>query len=110
LPDCGFQVGKDIKPWQNGITLPFCDAHTHTAWNHTDKRRLVLILDVMREEYVKDQNAICAHVLASSAMQMLSQEYAFLGKRSGYFRKGLYHTIRVFVLGILPVQRFFAFL
>ncbi len=110
LPVCGFQVGTEIKPWANGITLPFCDAHTHTAWNHTTEKRLILILDVMREEYVKKQNSVCAHVLASSAIQMIYQKYPFFNKRSGYVKKGLYHFIRIFVLGFLPVQRFFAFL
>ena len=108
LPDCGFQVGKEIRPWENGITLPFCDAHTHTAWNNTDRKRIILILDVMRSEFVKKENGICAHVLASSVLQMLYQSYPFLGRRSGYFKKALYHTSRIMILGFLPVQRLFA--
>ncbi len=105
LPDCGFQVGKEIRPWQNGIALPFCDAHTHTAWNHTDRRRIVLILDVMRPEFAGQQNAVCAHVLASSVMQMLYQRFAFLGQRSGYVKKALYTAARIGIRGFLPVQR-----
>ena len=108
LPDCGFQVGKEIRPWENGITLPFCDAHTHTARNNTDRKRIILILDVMRSEFVKKENGICAHVVASSVLQMLYQSYPFLGRRSGYFKKALYHTSRIMILGFLPVQRLFA--
>ena len=110
LPDCGFQVGKEIRPWQKGITLPFCDAHTHTAWNNTGTKRIILILDVMRPEFAAKQNAICAHVLASSVLQMLYQAYPFLGRRPGYVKKALYQISRVMILGFLPVQRFFAVL
>ncbi len=110
LPDCGFQVGKEIRPWENGITLPFCDAQTHTAWNHTSQRRLILITDVIRPEFAKQQNRICAHVLSSSVLQMLYQRFAFLGRRSGYFKKILYNLFRLLILAALPIQRRLPFL
>ncbi len=105
LPHCGFQVAGEIRPWEEGKTLPFCDAHMHTAWNNSDQRRLVLILDVMRPEFSKQQNRVCAHVLASSVMQMLYQRYAFLGRRSVAFKKGLYNITRFFIRLTIPVQR-----
>lgn len=107
LPNCGFQVGREVRPWEEGKALPFCDAQTHTAWNNSGQRRIILILDVMRPEYVSRQNGICAHVLASSAMQMLYQSFPFLGRRSGYLKDLLYHAVRVIVLGLLPLQRSF---
>lgn len=105
LPDCGFQVGREIRPWDNGKTLLFCDAHTHTAWNHSTQRRMILIFDVLRPEFIKRQNRICAHILASSVLQMLYQTFPILGKLSGYFKKILYHAARVLILVTLPVQR-----
>lgn len=105
LPDCGFQVGKEIRPWENGITLPFCDAQTHTAWNQTGQRRLILIVDVMRDEFASRQNRICAHVLSYSLLQMMYERFSFLGKRTGYFKKFLYHSFRLAILAILPIQR-----
>jgi aspartyl/asparaginyl beta-hydroxylase (cupin superfamily) len=105
LPECGFQVGKEIRPWENGKALPFCDAQTHMAWNNSGERRLILIIDVMRQEFVKEQNLVCAHVLASSALQILYQHFAFLGRRSGYFKNGLYKLLIAFIRIILPVQR-----
>jgi aspartyl/asparaginyl beta-hydroxylase (cupin superfamily) len=105
LPDCGFQVGKEIRPWENGKALPFCDAQTHTAWNVSMHRRMILIIDVVRPEFVKQENRICAHVLASSVLQMLYQRFTFLGKRSGYVKKVLYHITRITILVILPIQR-----
>lgn len=105
LPNLGFQVGKDIKGWQEGQCLPFCDAITHTAWNHTDERRIIINLDVMRKELLKEQNSICAHVLASSVLQMLYPRLPFLSSKTGYWRKAIYHFVRILIKGILPIQR-----
>jgi aspartyl/asparaginyl beta-hydroxylase (cupin superfamily) len=107
LPNCGFQVGKEVRPWKEGKVLPFCDAQMHTAWNNTKERRIIIILDVMRPEYVKHQNSICAHVLASSVVQMLYQRFSFLSGKSGRLKYFLYHTSRIAILGILPIQRKF---
>lgn len=108
LPDLGFQVGNEIRAWEEGKALPFCDAITHTAWNHTSKRRVILNLDVMRPEYLKQQNSICAHVLASSWLQMLYPRFPFLAETSGYLRKVFYHGCRYALLVYLPVQRILA--
>jgi aspartyl/asparaginyl beta-hydroxylase (cupin superfamily) len=105
LPECGFQVGKEIRPWENGKALPFCDAQTHTAWNNSGERRLILIIDVIRPEFARQENMICAHVLASSVLQMLYQRFAFLGQRSGYLKKNMYNLLRYAIRVILPIQR-----
>lgn len=105
LPEIGFQVGGEIRSWEEGKALPFCDAITHTAWNHTDKRRLIINLDVMRPELAHRQNGICAHVLASSGLQMLYPKFSFLGRQKGYVRKGLYQALRLLFLLLLPLQR-----
>lgn len=105
LPECGFEVNGNIIGWQEGVALPFCDAQTHTAWNQTDQRRYVMILDVMRPEFQKRKNEVCAHVLASAAIQMLYQDYDFLRRRKRYVKKFIYHVIRIFFLAYLPFQR-----
>jgi ornithine lipid ester-linked acyl 2-hydroxylase len=105
LPDCGFQVGDEIRPWQEGKTLPFCDAQTHAAWNYTNTRRYVMNLDIMRPEFVRRQNGICAHVLASSAMQMLYQKYSWLRRRKRRVKKMIYQICRVIMFVYIPFQR-----
>lgn len=105
LPDLGFQVGDQIKSWEVGKCLPFCDAITHTAWNHTDKRRVIINFDVIRPELAHKKNQICAHVLASSGIQMLYPKFPSLKNKSGYWRKAIYHCIRILVLLLLPIQR-----
>lgn len=105
LPDCGFQVAMETRSWEEGKVLPFCDAQTHTAWNHTQEKRYILIFDVIRPEFAKQQNGICAHVLASSVLQMLYQRFPGLGTKSGYFKNFMYHTSRLAIRVFLPIQR-----
>lgn len=105
LPECGFQVGTEIRAWKEGEALPFCDAHTHTAWNNSKKRRLILIVDVIRPEFLDQQNRVCAHVLASSILQILYERFHFFGRRTGYTRKVLYTILKFVILCALPIQR-----
>ncbi|MEL7114884.1 MAG: aspartyl/asparaginyl beta-hydroxylase domain-containing protein [Pseudomonadota bacterium] len=107
LPDCGFQVGTEIRGWENGKALPFCDAQTHTAWNQTDERRLIMIVDVVRPEFLRQQNAVCAHVLASSVIQMLYQASPTLNRLPGFVKRALYGTFQAAIVLYLPIQRRF---
>lgn len=107
LPDCGFQVGREIRGWKDGEALPFCDAQTHTAWNHCSERRLIMIIDIVRPEYLDQQNRICAHVLASSVLQMMYQNMPFLNAWPGRVKQVLYGLLRGGIRVYLPVQRRF---
>lgn len=105
LPDCGFQVGSEIRPWEEGKMLLFCDAHTHTAWNHSPERRMVLIVDVMLPEFAQRESAICSHVLASSVLQRLYQRVGWLQRLPGRTQFALHFVFRHAIRVILPVQR-----
>lgn len=43
--DCALQVAGEKRQWQNGGVLIFDDRVTHSAWNHTDEKRVVLLVD-----------------------------------------------------------------
>lgn len=105
LPDCGFQVGEETKSWEEGKAFVFCDAQTHTAWNHSSTSRLVLIIDVIREEFKVEKASICAHVLASFLIQMIYHRSPFLKKKSNSIKKGLYKICWFFLRIMVPVQR-----
>ncbi len=105
LPDCGLQVDMEKHSWQEGKVLPFCDARSHTAWNHTKGKRYVLILDVMRPEFSRQKDSVCAKVLASSILQMLYQRYSGLGQRSGYLKSIIYSLSYGIIRMALPIQR-----
>ncbi|MBC7910627.1 MAG: aspartyl/asparaginyl beta-hydroxylase domain-containing protein [Pyrinomonadaceae bacterium] len=110
LPVCGFQVGREIRPWEEGKALLFCDAHSHLAWNRSDKRRLILIVDVMRPEFVEQTDAICSHVLATMIVQTIYQASALLNRLPGRFKYGIHFILRNIIRVLLPVQRRAGFL
>ncbi len=45
---CGIQVGETIRGWEEGKSLLFDDTHLHWVWNNSDKRRVILFVDVVR--------------------------------------------------------------
>ena len=48
--DIGIRVEKDIRGWQNGKSFIFDDILIHEAWNFSDKERIVLIIDFLRNQ------------------------------------------------------------
>lgn len=44
-PSCGFRVGNEIREWVEGQAFAFDDTIEHEAWNDSDRRRAVLIVD-----------------------------------------------------------------
>jgi aspartyl/asparaginyl beta-hydroxylase (cupin superfamily) len=110
LPACGLQVGREVRGWQEGKALIFCDAHIHSSWNRSNQRRLVLIVDIIRPEFVARTDEVCSHVLASSFVQMLYQKLTWLNHLSGRLELALYAVARVISRALLPLQRRAGFL
>lgn len=46
LPRCGIRVGKQVQTWANGRALVLDDSYEHEVWNQTDKKRVLLLLDI----------------------------------------------------------------
>jgi len=44
-PGCGFRVGGETREWVEGKAFAFDDTIEHEAWNKSDARRAVLIID-----------------------------------------------------------------
>lgn len=86
-PQCAFRVGTETRSWKEGEFLMFCDAHNHTAWNNTDKRRYILVLDVIRPEFVSQKISISSRVLASINHEVAYQKRPWLSKICGGWAK-----------------------
>jgi ornithine lipid ester-linked acyl 2-hydroxylase len=48
--DVGIRVERDIKKWEEGKSFIFDDFLIHEAWNFSEKDRVVLIIDFLKEE------------------------------------------------------------
>jgi ornithine lipid ester-linked acyl 2-hydroxylase len=81
LPECGMGVGDESQSWEEGKLMMFCDAHKHTAWNHSQYRRFVLILDVIRPEFAAQKNWVCFRVWMDMAKQRVTSEWKKLTQR-----------------------------
>lgn len=64
LPECGLQAGVEQQAWGEGKWLFFNDAFKHSAWNNTNKRRIVIIIDVIHPEFLNKERSICANIRA----------------------------------------------
>lgn len=65
LPSCGIEVAGQQLPWQQDRCIAFNDIYCHTAWNHTNEDRIVLIVDILRPEFRDREVYVYAGVRAT---------------------------------------------
>ena len=67
-PGCGFRVGGETREWVEGQAFAFDDTIEHEAWNNSDERRAILIVDAWNPHLTAaEREAITAHICASEA-------------------------------------------
>ncbi len=74
LPDVGFNVNGIFSSWEEGKVLMFCDAYEHSGWNQSDRDRYILLLDIIRPEFIRRKRLICGNVLATLFLQSLASK------------------------------------
>ena len=68
-PDCGFRVGGETREWVEGRAFAFDDTIEHEAWNRSERRRAVLIVDTWNPHLSeRERAAITAYFAASDAV------------------------------------------
>ncbi|MEA3262674.1 MAG: aspartyl/asparaginyl beta-hydroxylase domain-containing protein [Pseudomonadota bacterium] len=65
-PGCGFRVGNETREWVEGKAFAFDDSIEHEAWNNSDQRRAVLIIDSWNPHLsAREQAAILQYFAAA---------------------------------------------
>ena len=65
-PRCGFRVGAETREWAEGQAFAFDDTIEHEAWNNSDQRRAVLIIDAWNPHLsAREQAAIASYFVAA---------------------------------------------
>ena len=64
LPECGFIVGDEQVSWEDGKLWIFGDMNIHVAFNNTQKRRYIMMLDVVKPEFLRYKKLLCVHQLS----------------------------------------------
>lgn len=104
LPECGFHVGYEDRNWEEGKIFVFNDAAYHLAWNKTDTRRLIIMFDFIRPEFVHKKYAICASVLGGILVQFIGQKLKFLTSESNIFRRLTFELMKGLMWLFRPFQ------
>lgn len=91
LPECGIMVQGEKRKWEEGKILVFCDAYVHSAWNHTDKFRYIMIIDVVLPRFLEKQKEISANVRSFLRLQELMGRKSWVGKLPGSIRGLIRH-------------------
>lgn len=86
LPSCGFEVDGIQKNWNEGELLLFNDAQLHRAWNNTNEKRYLLIFDVIKPEYLNQQDDVCKNAQSLIELQRLEYKYPLVKKLPGTIR------------------------
>ncbi len=87
LPECGFRVKEESRSWEKGKWLIFTDANNHEAFNKSNERRIIMVMDVLRQEYQPKKNQIFSTVLTSLFLQKRIQRMQFIVKSPAFVRK-----------------------
>ncbi|SFK89626.1 aspartate beta-hydroxylase [Rhodanobacter glycinis] len=64
-PDCALRVGGETHAWQEGRCVTFDDTFEHEAWNHSDRDRVVLIMDSWNPDLSEVEQAAVADLVAA---------------------------------------------
>ena len=80
LPSCGFRVCHEIRAWKEGEWLIFIDAKEHEAWNDSNQNRIILLLDIIRPDYLEHKNKIVLTSLTGLFLQRRVERLPFLYK------------------------------
>jgi aspartyl/asparaginyl beta-hydroxylase (cupin superfamily) len=109
-PRCAFRVGAETRSWDEGKFLMFCDAHQHTAWNNTDRKRYILVVDVMRPEFMHLKKSTSSRVLAAIYHEAAYQRIGWLKRWFGGPRgqRFTFAIVRAFYRMTLSSRRSFS--
>ncbi len=86
VDECGLKVSGSVRAWYENEILVFNDACFHEAWNMTGRQRVVLIMDVVKEDFIDMSEDICSRVLASMKYQRLLLKHKIAKKIPGWLR------------------------
>jgi len=106
LPNCGIKVGTITKPWTENEFVAFNDSYTHSVWNNTDLPRLIMVIDILKTEYLNQKKFICAMVITGLWLQKVAMYLPFLYKLPLIVQKSLVYLffIPVYIFSLFKVS------
>jgi aspartyl/asparaginyl beta-hydroxylase (cupin superfamily) len=110
LPYCGARVGNEEQGWADGELTLFTEAYLHGTWNHTDKKRYVLVVDIVPVFHEVSKISVCSNLLGAQSYNYLERRFPFL-KNIPDSMLGIFCSFLAFMWRLyLPIQRRVEFL
>ena len=75
--ECGIRVGGVTRGWNEGRCIVFDDSFEHEVWNDSDRRRVVLVLDLWHPDLEDDEIALVAGLHRYGAANAASAKKAW---------------------------------
>ena len=66
-PDCGLRVANETRTWQEGKCLFFDHAYDHTAWNHSDRDRVILLFGIWNPQLTEIEVKVLRQLVSLAA-------------------------------------------
>lgn len=110
LPECGIRVGNKEQGWEEGKLTLFTEAYLHSAWNNTDSKRYVLVIDFVPAFMNQSQMTVCTKQLGAQSYNYLEKRFRFLEKLPDGLANFVCSVLTVAWRLYLPIQRRVKFL
>lgn len=105
LPNCGFKVNEEEKVWNPNKLLIFNDANKHEAWNLSDEKRIIVVFDVIRNEYKHKKMSICLKIRSFLILQLLFEKSMFIKKLPKWIHRIINLSIIILLFLLYPYQK-----
>jgi len=106
LPEIGLRIGStDICPEEGKVAPAFTITKRHYAWNYTNQYRIVLSVDVLREQYWEKKYRVASNTLAGAAIRVIGVKFPFLKTVSPIITSVTHRCLSIFFWLVLFIQR-----
>lgn len=78
FPECGIKVNGENNSWKVGAFIGFIDAFEHETFNHSKSERIIILMDVIRPEFIRKRAWITSVVMTSLFLQKRAVKWPFI--------------------------------
>ena len=108
--DCGIMVNGEKRAHENGKVIMFSDAHLHTTWNNTNEKRVVLVFDIVQQQFAAKSNWVCANALAALSLKFFDEKLKFIKPTPDMLLQVLLKSFAILWWIYLPIQKQFKYI
>lgn len=109
-PAIAIRVGEEERGWEEGEVLCFINVQRHSVWNKSDKRRYVLMVDIVPNCLIHRKMEICSLGLGSQSFIFFYNKFNFVQKLPKFIHNLMCNVFSFIWRIYLPIQRKFSFL